>query len=336
MGALQKRLGGFLLFACMTVGSVSAQPVPPASPPGGSSRPPAARVDDALQNITNLVRAGRVGYATVWDGNKYVQCRRQTDRSMRCEAAGTAMQPSLRAVLTGARLDKLASLGWRLDPSFGNYVRTFPAETPSGHIAEQIVRTLSDAYGADTAKLEINTAWVTDMPCPPRNGPTQNLAGIVDDAPSMLPTAVLTCSYTPPPEPTQKATSAAELITIYGARVTAELQRLRINANASPRPVAIFNVGIGYIQCMPETPEPALYCEAQSEESWPALTAIITPERLARLHAVGYADPGRAPNYSKSYPFEKYSDAVTANEILTLLFDIYGYNGMQQMKIDAW
>ena len=80
----------------------------------------------------------------------------------------------------------------------------------------------------------------------------------------------------------------------------------------------------------------ALYCEAQSEESWPALTAIITPERLARLHVVGYADPGRAPNYSKSYPFEKYSDAVTANEILTLLFDIYGYNGMQQMKIDAW
>jgi hypothetical protein len=40
----------------------------------------AARIDEALQNITTLVRSGRVGYATFWDGNKYIQCRRWPTR----------------------------------------------------------------------------------------------------------------------------------------------------------------------------------------------------------------------------------------------------------------
>src|SRR3954463_10103175 len=73
--------------------------------------PPAGRVADALQNISVLSRPGRVGYATAWDGNKFVQCRRQTNRAVRCEAAGTSMQPSLNSVLEGARLNRLAALG---------------------------------------------------------------------------------------------------------------------------------------------------------------------------------------------------------------------------------
>ncbi|WP_438876490.1 hypothetical protein, partial [Bacillus cereus group sp. Bc253] len=76
---------------------------------------PALRIDEALQNITTLARPGRVGYATFWDGNKYIQCRRISDRSLRCEAAGTSMQPSLKSVLTGDRLTRLAALGWTLD-----------------------------------------------------------------------------------------------------------------------------------------------------------------------------------------------------------------------------
>src|SRR3954447_6774118 len=62
-----------------------------------------SRIDEALQNIAALVRTGRVGYATFWDGNKYIQCRRMPERTLRCEAAGTSMQPSLRSVLTGER-----------------------------------------------------------------------------------------------------------------------------------------------------------------------------------------------------------------------------------------
>jgi hypothetical protein len=49
------------------------------------------RMDEALQNISTLTRTGRVGYATFWDGNKYIQCRRLTNRELRCEAAGATI-----------------------------------------------------------------------------------------------------------------------------------------------------------------------------------------------------------------------------------------------------
>jgi hypothetical protein len=287
--------------------------------------------DAALQNITTLVRADRVGYATFWDGNKYVQCRRLPGRELRCEAAGTLMQPSLRNVLAGDRLNRLAALGWILDPSFGNYVQTFPADMPTARIADYILRTLTEAYDANTADLEIQTTWIADVPCPPRNGPTQNLAGIVNDAPSMRPTSVHTCSYKSTPETVQTAGSAAELIAIYAPMVTAEIQRLRINV--ARRVHVIFDAGIGYVQCTPETPSPLVYCEAQSAESWAALATVLTSERVSRLRSVGYADPGRAPNYWKSYPLDKYSDAAMASEILTILYDVYGYAGATKLKI---
>jgi hypothetical protein len=274
----------------------------------GAAQTGAAQVDAALQNISTLVRPGRAGYATVWDGNKYVQCRRLPSRELRCEAAGTSMQPSLRNVLAGERLSRLAALGWVLDASFGNYVQTFPADMPTARIAEQIMRTLREAYDANTADLEIETTWVADVRCPPRNGYSQNLAGMVNDAPSMRATAVRTCSYTPPQDTPQTASSAAELIAIYGTRVTAEIQRLRINFTR--RVFVAFQAGIGYVQCAPETPTTAIYCEAQSAESWAALATILTPERVARLRNAGYADPGRAPNYWKSYPADKFDEAA--------------------------
>ncbi|CAN5234521.1 hypothetical protein BH10PSE11_BH10PSE11_10340 [soil metagenome] len=289
-----------------------------------------SRIDEALQNITTLVRPGRVGYATFWDGNKYIQCRRMTDRSLRCEAAGTSMQRSLKSVLTSDRLTRLAALGWVLDPSFGNHVQIFPADLPTERAAHQIMQALTDGYSANMQDLEIQTAWIIDTPCPPRNGPSQNLAGIVNDAPSMRSTAVRACSYTPPAATPQIASSAAELVGIYGASTTAEIQRLRINATRQI--YTVFDAGIGYIQCAPETPPVAIYCEAQSAESWAALTTVLTPERVARLRNAGYADPGRAPNYSKSYPLDKYKDADIASEILTLLHESYGYTGTTKLK----
>ncbi|WP_444826200.1 TY-Chap domain-containing protein [Afipia sp. NBIMC_P1-C3] len=283
-----------------------------------------------MQNITSLVRAGRVGYATFWDGNKYIQCRRISDRSLRCEAAGTSMQPSLKSVLTGDRLTRLAALGWTLDPSFGNYVQIFPADMPTDRAADHVVRALVEAYAANVNDLDVATSWVADTPCPPRNGPSQNLAGSVNDAPSMRATAVRTCFYTPPATTPQTASSAAELVAIYGTSTTAEIQRLRINATR--RVYIVFDAGIGYIQCAPEVPPVAIYCEAQSAESWAALTTVLTPERIARLHNAGYADPGRAPNYSKSYALDKYKDAAIASEILTILHEAYGYTGATKLK----
>ena len=54
-----------------------------------SPRTSQSHVQAALDNITTLSRPRKDGYATMWDGNKYVQCRRLPDRSLRCEVAGT-------------------------------------------------------------------------------------------------------------------------------------------------------------------------------------------------------------------------------------------------------
>jgi hypothetical protein len=297
----------------------------------GSAQTLAARIDEALQNITTLVRAGRVGYATFWDGNKYIQCRRWPSRELRCEAAGTTMQPSLKSVLAPDRLKRLETLGWALDPNFGNYAQTFIPDMATRRVADRILQTLTDVYNVQVANLEIQTAWVIDIPCPPRSGPSQNLAGSVTGAVSMRATAVYTCSYTPPATTPQIVASSAELVALYGSTVTSEIQRLRINR--ARKVFVIFGAGIGYIQCAPETSPPSIYCEAQSAESWPALAAILTPERVARLRKAGYAEPGRGPNYSKNYPLDKFSDTAIASELLTILYDAYGYTGATTLKI---
>ena len=289
-----------------------------------------ALVAAALQNIQVLDRPGSDGYATIWDGNKYVQCGQAEAGGLRCEAAGAEMQPSLAPVLTPGNIHALLALGWKLDPRFGNYVRTFPAKTPLDTVSGQLLQLLSEVYGADPGKIEVETAWAPSEPCPPRNGYSQNLAGMINDAPAMRATALHACAFTPP-SVVQPAPSAAGLIARYGPRVTAEIQRLRVNLRRSV--YVIFDTDIGYVQCQPQTSPAVIYCEAQSAQSWAALNTVLTPDRIARLRASGYADPGRAPNYSKTYDVGAFSDAAISTELLTLLHDVYGYDGSQALKI---
>lgn len=304
----------------------------PASAEVGAPAPIHPRVETALANITTLTRPGQDGFATIWDGNKYVQCRRMPDQALRCEAAGALMQPSLGRVLVPERIARLTALGWHLDPSFGNYVQAFPAGMPVSEAAERIIQALGEGYGADLANLEVQTDWLRSEPCPPRNGASQNLAGMISDAPGMAATAVYGCAYRPKPDqtPSPLVRAGADLITIYGARVSGEIQRLRVNIDR--RIFVVLDTGGGYIQCAPQPTPPAIYCEAQSAESWPVLARILTPDRVARLHATGFADPGRAPNYWKTYPIAELSDAAIANELLTVLYEVYGYNGAPKLK----
>jgi hypothetical protein len=292
-----------------------------------------SRVEAVLENITNLSRPGQDGYATIWDGNKYVQCRRLADRGLRCEAAGTLMQSSLERVLTPDHVARLTVLGWRLDPSFGNYAQTFPADAALSLVADKILQVLGEAYDADVAAIEIESTWVRSEPCPPRNGPSQNLAGIVNNAPDMASTAVHACAYKPMANlgPSAPVNSIAELIEFYGAKVTAEIQRLRVNKQREV--FTVFEAGIGYVQCEPETSPPAIYCEAQSTDSWEALASVLTPDRVKQLHDLGFTDPGRGPNYWKEYPLDQFDDAAIAHEVLTVLHDIYGYTGLPALKI---
>src|ERR1700733_962811 len=250
MLALRLKAIGWALLLSASLGlfetSLAASP-PPTSKP---------LVEAALQNILNLDRPGQDGYATILDGNKYVQCKRLPDRGLRCEAAGSLMQPSLERILTPERVAQLAALGWRLDPSFGNYVQTFPAGISTGTVADKILQVLVMAYDADTGNLEVQSRWVKSELCPPRNGPTQNLAGMVNDAPSMAATAVYACAYKPKQNagPNLPLGSTEELIDFYGVRVTNEIQRLRVNIDR--KVYAIFEAGIGYVQCRPDARPP--------------------------------------------------------------------------------
>jgi hypothetical protein len=304
----------------------------PAAAADRAGAPPAvARVEAALQNIVALQRPGQDGYATAWDGNKYVQCGRAPHGGLRCEAAGERLQPSLEAVLTPERIARLAALGWRPDPHFGNFVQTFPAAMTPGQVAAAVVQALEAGYDANRFGLGVQTDWLPSEPCPPRNGYSQNLAGMINNAPTMAATAIHACAYAPAPKPPPATGSAELLVDLYGPRATAEIQRLRVNLDR--RVFVVFDAGIGYIQCEPQTSPDAIYCEAQSPQSWPALASVLSPDRLARLHAAGYADPGRAPNYWKDYPLDKYDDAAIARELITLLHDVYGYDGAEQLTI---
>lgn len=111
----------------------------PALGQAASPQPHQLRIEAALANIATLNRHGQDGFATIWDGNKYVQCRRMPDQALRCESAGTLMQPSLSRVLVPERIARLAALGWLLDPSFGNYAQTFPAGMAVSRVAEAIL-----------------------------------------------------------------------------------------------------------------------------------------------------------------------------------------------------
>lgn len=230
-------------------------------------------------------------------------------------------------------MTQLKTLGWRLDPGFGNYVQTFPPDATTSFIADKLLEVLASAYDADLDHLEIESTWVANEPCPPRNGPTQNLAGIVNNAPSMAATAIHTCTYAAKPDfgPSLSAKSAAELTGLYGAKVAGEIQRLRVNIDRHV--FAVFQAGIGYVQCQPNTSPSAIYCEAQSADSWEALASILTPERVARLHTVGFADPGRGPNYWKTYSVDQFDDAAIARELLAILHDVYGYTGLPKLKV---
>jgi hypothetical protein len=157
----------------------------------------APKVIEALDNVRNLTRPQQDGYATIWEGDKYVQCHALSDQSLSCEAAGALMQPALEGLLSPERKRRLTALGWRLDPSFGAYTQIFPPGVALDKVADRILASLSQGYDADLTFLEVQTRWVGHQACPPRRGLGQNLAGIVDDSPTMAPTAVHGCAYKP-------------------------------------------------------------------------------------------------------------------------------------------
>ena len=129
------------------------------------------------------------------------------------------------------------------------------------------------------------------------------------------------------------AVSVDDLTSRYGAGMTAEIRRLRLHSDQEV--FTVFDAGVGYVQCLPLTSPAAIYCEAESTTARPALTSVLTPPHVAQLHAAGYADPGSAPNYSKTSLAGQADDAAIARELLTILHDVYGYDGAAELEVET-
>ena len=284
-------------------------------------------ISASLENITTLERPNQDGLATIWDGNKFVQCRALSNKIFRCEAAGILMQPSLSSVLTTARVQRLAALGWEIDPSFGNWVHIFPSDTKLSDVSGLILKMLIEGYDVNIESIEVKTDWVYHQTCMPRIGPKQNLAGNIVTSMNMIQTSIRACNYVQP----TMIMNFEDLQKTYQKRITGEVQRLRINVDRNLH--FIINTDFGYIQCVTSTKPDSLFCEAASAFSWAALESILTPQRISRLHELGYIDPGKSPNYSKFYVLEKYSDTEIAHEVLSIFYEVYGYHGSTNFQI---
>jgi hypothetical protein len=292
---------------------------------------PRMRIAGALREVLTQDQPGREGLVTAWDGNKYVQCRR-LGPDLRCEAAGALMQPSLSHVLTADRIAALAALGWRLDPSFGAYVRSFPTGWDIDQTTDEILKALDRGYAADLQNLEVKAAWIAVEACPPRNGYSQNLAGMINDAPAMADVTVHACAFTPPPlkpeAPLAAASPKGGAEAVMGAYLDGAAREIhRLRGRSDKRRFTVFDTDRGYVQCEPQQDPAGVYCEAESAESWPALSSVLTPDRVLRLHEAGFADPGRTQNYSRTYPAEGMDDHAVARELLTILHEVYGFDG---------
>jgi len=328
-GAIPRLVEGFVFVAMLFAASFATGQAAAQTDNGFAATH--QRVEAAITNIIQLVRPNEDGVATVWDGNKFVQCRHMVDDVLRCEAAGALMQPSLSHVLTSERVAALTNAGWRLDLSFGNYVQTLQATLPAGAIADKLIAALAAGYDADPAKLEVGTSWIERQACPPRAGPSQNLAGSINDSPKMAAVAVIGCAYLAPPADPPPLETLNALVARDGQRVVGEIGRLRVNAGRHV--FVMFQAGIGYVQCAPQTEPLAMYCEAQSAEEWQALAAVLTPEHVTRLHELGFTNPGRAPNYWQVYDADKSSNETVARNVLAVLFEVYGYRGLPALEV---
>ena len=298
----------------------------------GAAQANQSRVETALTNIVTLHRPGQDGVATVWDGNKYIQCRLQLDRAFRCEAAGTLMQPSLARVLSPERITKLHTLGRTLDSSFGNYVQIFPSGSPVKDIAERLLQALKDGYEANISDLEVGSDWIKSERCPPRNGPSQNLAGMISDALSMTGFRVHGCSYKPNDEPLPQVRSKADLHPCPwnegGRRNPAPESRIS-TARSSP---GSWSTRVAGTFSVARRPRARSIAKRNQRRHGRCLREILTAERVAQLHAAGYADPGRAPNYWKNYSLDEFTDRAIAEELLAILYDVYAYSGVPKLE----
>jgi hypothetical protein len=89
-------LAVLVVLGLIVAGKASAEPL--------SAKP---KVIEALDHVRNLARPRQDIYATIWEGDKFVQCHAPSDQGLSCETASPTLQPALEGVLTPDRRKRL-------------------------------------------------------------------------------------------------------------------------------------------------------------------------------------------------------------------------------------
>ncbi|HTH99028.1 MAG TPA: hypothetical protein VL574_16545 [Stellaceae bacterium] len=309
------------------------------------------KLSQAIAGTLAQPKPDRDGIVTASEANIYAQCRQSPLlTAWRCETAGIAMQPSLRLILSRKRQDALSELGLQIDETFGNFAMNMPTDTDPEALADILIRALIDGYGADPGKVKVDARYLPTQTCPIRTGWTQSDAGAINIWPSMKSVSGPFCNLAEarqppqdmgagseaspgPPIPTPANQRHFDIVTAYTPAVARELARIR-TADTKDDPWFILDTAHGYVQCAPDDDQ--FYCEAASAESVPELKPWLTPERKDVLHKAGYEDPGRHQNYVAHYPYKSFGDVKVAVLLLSVLRDVYGYDGATLLRaVDA-
>ena len=303
---------------------------------------PTAQIVKGVQQVLVPERPATDGVLTLADGNFYLQCLNQPRNSFwQCESAGLKGQSWLHYALTPARQKQLNALGFRVEPSIGNFVSRIPRKTSPEALAALLLRVLAEGYGVPADEILVYTDWLPSVPCHTRMGADANNGGsILTPSWGYMKDAVDGCSLTKVPIPTDlpapapasppsKAppASLAALDKRYAGAIAKQLYRLR-NGTEEQDIWVIFVAGVPYIQCQYDHDGRQLYCEAASVDAiGPELAPYLTSEGQRLLVRAGYHEPGRAMNYWRYYPSNKYTLVETAESILAVFYQAYGYRG---------
>lgn len=316
------------------------------SNPAWAGDSPAVAITKGIQQVLTPRRPKLDGILTVRDNTLFVQCiNRAEASSLRCEAAGLEGEPWLRNVLTRERQDMLIARGFKPETTYGNFIRTFPRSIKPGQLAETILGVLTQIYGADADNIEALTDWLPAQACHPRIMASHDRGGsiatpqwgfAVDIGPGCkIVTNTVGMNYDAPDVVTPGASSAsqADLDERYGAAIATQIKRLEA-AHQSDDIWVIFEAGVPYVQCAPDTEDNKLYCEAASEDAIGApLARLLTADRRQKLIAAGFEPPGKVMNFRRFYPLDQYDATAIAHALLAVLHDSYGYNGAPPMML---
>ena len=307
--------------------------------------PPVA-VAKGIRKVLMPRRQKLDGILTVHDNTLFVQCiNRPEALDLRCEAAGLEGEPWLHNVLTAERQDRLITLGFKPETTYGNFVRILPRSIKPAKMAEIILGVLTEIYGADVDNISALADWLPAGPCHPRIKALHDRGGsiatprwgfAVDVGPGCrIVTNTNAMNYDEPDAatPGPSAQDDVDLDARYGAAISSQIERLAA-ARQTDDIWAIFDAGTPYVQCAPDPGDNQIYCEAASDDAVGApIARLLTTERRQKLIAAGFEPPGKVMNFRRFYPLDQYDAAAIAHALLAVLHDSYGYNGTPAMRL---